>query len=330
MPSDTLVQIAVIFFAMACIGGVAWVFLLPRLDGSANAAKRVQRISTRTPGSVAAASRERDGVKRKRQVEETIKDIEKRSRKQKKRDLKTNLSSAGLKWSVKTFWIISVICGAIATAGSFIAGAPILVTLASAFIFTLGFPRWILKTLRTRRERAFLNEFANAVDVIVRGVKAGLPLGDCIRMVSQESAEPVRSEFKAIVETQTLGVPMGEAVGRMYEHMPLPEVSFFVIVISIQQKTGGNLSDTLSNLSKVLRDRKKMKGKIVAMSQEAKASAAIIGALPLIVMGLISMTSPKYISLLWTEEVGHLMLLGSAFWMFCGVMVMRKMINFDF
>ncbi|MCB1479155.1 MAG: type II secretion system F family protein [Rhodobiaceae bacterium] len=314
---------------MACIGGLAWVFLMPRLDGSANAAKRVERISTRSAAAV-AGGRERDGVKRKRQVEETIKDIEQRSRKKKKRDLKMVIRGAGLSWSVKKFWVISVIIGVVATAGSYIAGAPFAVTVACLFIFTLGFPRWLLKFLTARRERAFLNEFANSVDVIVRGVKAGLPLGDCLRMVAQESVDPVRSEFRHIIETQALGVPLGDAVARMYDRMPLAEVSFFVIVITIQQKTGGNLSDTLSNLSKVLRDRKKMKGKIVAMSQEAKSSAAIIGSLPLIVMGLISLTTPSYISLLWTEQLGQLMLMGCAFWMFCGVMIMRKMINFDF
>lgn len=233
-------------------------------------------------------------------------------------------------WSVRKFWVISAVMGLGAGVTSFVLGAPILLTLAGAVVFTFGFPRWLLSFLARRRERAFLEEFANAVDVIVRGVKAGLPLGDCIRMVAQESAEPVRGEFRALLETQALGVPMSDAVARMYERMPLAEVSFFVIVITIQQKTGGNLSDTLGNLSKVLRDRKKMKNKIVAMSQEAKASAMIIGALPLVVMGLVTMSSPDYMTLLWTEPMGHLMLMGSAFWMLCGVMVMRKMINFDF
>ncbi|MFN0265262.1 type II secretion system F family protein [Tepidamorphus sp. 3E244] len=323
-------QLSVIVFAMACVGGLAWVFVMPRLDGTAKTARRVHTISTRTNASTTAAGRERDNSRRKQKVEDTIKDIEQRSKKQRKRDLKMDIRGAGLQWTVKKFWIISVVMGLSATLASFILKGPMLVTLACLVIFTFGFPRWLLSFLARRREAAFLNEFANAVDIIVRGVKAGLPLNDCIRMVAAESAEPVKSEFRSLVETQALGVNMGDAVQRMYERMPLAEVSFFVIVITIQQKTGGNLSDTLSNLSKVLRDRKKMKAKIVAMSQEAKASAAIIGALPLVVMGLVTMTSPDYISLLWTDPMGHLMLMGSAFWMFCGVMVMRKMINFDF
>ena len=134
----------------------------------------------------------------------------------------------------------------------------------------------------------------------------------------------------ALVDSQSIGLPLGEACGKIYERIPLPEANFFAIVISIQQKAGGNLSEALSNLSRVLRDRKQMKAKIKAMSQEAKASAAIIGALPVAVMTLVYITSPQYISLLWTEPVGRLMLAASAVWMFMGIMVMKKMINFDF
>jgi tight adherence protein B len=125
-------------------------------------------------------------------------------------------------------------------------------------------------------------------------------------------------------------MPLGDACAKLYESMPVPEANFFGIVISIQQKAGGNLAETLGNLSRVLRDRKKMKAKIQAMSQEAKASAGIIGALPLAVMALVWISSPQYISLLWTEPMGRLMLAASAMWMSCGVFVMKKMINFDF
>jgi tight adherence protein B len=140
----------------------------------------------------------------------------------------------------------------------------------------------------------------------------------------------VRGEFRSIIETQTIGMPIGEACLKLYERMPVPEANFFGIVISIQQRAGGNLSEALGNLSRVLRDRKKMKAKIQAMSMEAKASAGIIGALPLAVMTIVYITSPQYMSLLWTEPFGRLMMAASAFWMGCGVFVMRKMINFDF
>ena len=163
----------------------------------------------------------------------------------------------------------------------------------------------MLSFLKKRRENKFLNAFPDAVDVIVRGIKAGLPLLDCLKMIAIEAPEPVSSEFRAILETQAVGMPLGEACGKLYERMPLPEANFFGIVISIQQKAGGNLSEALGNLSRVLRDRKKMKAKIQAMSMEAKASAAIIGALPIAVMMLVYITSPHYIELLWTDPLGR-------------------------
>ena len=199
-----------------------------------------------------------------------------------------------------------------------------------AFAGGFGLPSWILKFLKKRRESMFLKHFPDAIDVIVRGIKAGLPLLDCIKVITNDSPEPVCSEFRAIVETQSFGLPLGEACAKMYERIPVAEANFFGIVISIQQKAGGNLSEALGNLSRVLRDRKKMKAKIQAMSMEAKASAMIIGSLPPAVMTLVYLTSPHYIELLWTESLGRMMLAASATWMFMGVMVMRKMINFDF
>jgi tight adherence protein B len=129
-------------------------------------------------------------------------------------------------------------------------------------------------------------------------------LGDCIRIIASEAQEPVRGEFRHVVETQALGIPLSDACARMFERVPVAETSFFAIVVAIQAKSGGNLSETLGNLSRVLRDRRKMHGKIQAMSMEAKASAAIIGSLPIAVMLLVYLSTPSYISLLWTEPLG--------------------------
>ena len=118
--------------------------------------------------------------------------------------------------------------------------------------------------------------------MIVRGIKSGLPLGDCMRMIAGEAQEPLRGEFRAIIDAQTLGMSIADAVAKLFERVPVAEANFFGIVIAIQQKAGGNLSEALGNLSRVLRDRRKMAGKIKAMSMEAKASAAIIGCLPFI------------------------------------------------
>ena len=209
-------------------------------------------------------------------------------------------------------------------------GTGLIIAAAIGFAGAFGVPRWLLSYLKKRREKKFLDGFPDAVDVIVRGVKAGLPLLDCIKMIAPEAPEPLKSEFRVILETQAIGMPLGEACGKLYERTPLPEANFFGIVVAIQQKAGGNLSEALGNLSRVLRDRKKMKAKIQAMSQEAKASAGIIGALPIAVMTLVYLTSPQYISLLFTTSIGNMMLAASAVWMATGVMVMKKMINFDF
>src|SRR5690606_30495542 len=148
---------------------------------------------------------------------------------------------------------------------------------------------------RARRVKAFLEEFPNSLDVIIRAVKSGLPLNDAVRLIASEAPEPVRSEFRRIVEGQQLGLSLPDSVLRMPETMPCPEAGFFGIVIQIQSQAGGNLSEALGNLSKVLRDRKKMKAKINALSMEAKSSAAIIGALPFIVAFLVYLSSPTYI-----------------------------------
>ena len=214
--------------------------------------------------------------------------------------------------------------------GALLIGGGLPASVVLGLVAGFGLPRWILGFLKKRREKRFLNIFPDAVDVIVRGVKAGLPLGDCLKIIANEAQEPVKSEFRSIVETQTIGMPLGEACGRLYDSVPVPEANFFGIVISIQQKAGGNLSEALGNLSRVLRDRKRMQAKIHAMSMEAKASATIIGSLPLAVMLLVYITSPNYIELLWTTPLGRMMMAACAVWMSIGVMVMKKMINFDF
>jgi tight adherence protein B len=267
---------------------------------------------------------------RREQVEATLKELDERRKKSNSPPLSIRLAQAGLAWSKQQFYIVSAVFGAIVFAGAMLLATGPLPAALLAFAAGFGLPRWALSYLKKRREAKFLNLFPDAIDVVVRGIKAGLPLGDSLRALATDAPEPILTEFRHILETQAVGVPLGEACGKLFERMPLPESNFFAIVISIQQKSGGNLSEALGNLSKVLRDRKKMKGKIKAMSTEAKASATIIGALPIAVMSIVYITSPDYITLLWTERLGQLMLAGSAVWMLMGILVMRKMINFDF
>ena len=205
-------------------------------------------------------------------------------------------------------------------------------TLAGLFgvMTALGLPNLVLSQLRKRRINKFVDLFPNALDIIVRGVKAGLPLGDTLRIVANEAAEPVRSEFRKLVESQALGLPLPEATEKLAERVPVSETNFFSIVIGIQSKAGGNLSEAIGNLSRTLRERKKMRGKIKAMAMEAKASAAIIGAVPFVVTLMLYLSSPKYISLLWMTQHGRIVAAIACFWMSIGIVMMRKMINFDF
>jgi tight adherence protein B len=320
-------SLALAFLAFTAIGGIAWVFLYPLLSGEKKAESRRATIARPEP-----AARQADKTQRSRreQVEGSLKELEARRLKEKSVALSTRISQAGLSWSTQKFWIVSGIFAATAFFVALYAGGGLLGAAGVSFGAGLGLPRWLLGFLKKRREKAFLKALPDAVDVIVRGIKAGLPLFESLKVVAADSPEPLKSEFASIIETQTIGMPLGEACTRLYERMPLPEANFFGIVISIQQKSGGNLSEALGNLSKVLRDRKKMADKIQAMSMEAKASASIIGALPPIVMLLVWITTPDYIALLWTERVGQFMLVCCLAWMTIGVLVMKKMINFDF
>jgi tight adherence protein B len=322
--------LAMFFLVALAAGGVIWVFVYPILSGERKAEQRQESFVRSEPAArVAAASRAGPKVRRD-QIEETLKELEVRQKKQKNLPLAMRISQAGLTWSKRQYILISVAIGAALFVAIFLVGGGLLAAAGAGFAGGFGMPRWLLAFLKKRRENKFLHNFPDAVDVIVRGVKAGLPLGDCLRIISNESQEPVRSEFKTIVEAQTIGISMGDACAKLFERMPLPEANFFGIVVSIQQRAGGNLSEALGNLSRVLRDRKKMKAKIQAMSMEAKASAVIIAALPFAVMILVYISSPQYIELLWTHPTGRLMMACCAAWMSVGVFVMKKMINFDF
>jgi tight adherence protein B len=309
------------------IGGIAWVFIYPLLSGERKAEQRRDSVARNEP--VVRTSRVQQRSRRE-QVEETLKDIEIRQKKSKNPPLHIKIEQAGLSWSKAKFIAFAAGLSVLAFGAAIVFGVGLIPALVASFAAAFGAPLWLLSFLKNRREKRFLLGFPDAVDVIVRGIKSGLPLADSLKIIAVEAQEPMRSEFKAIMETQTIGMPLGEACGKLYERMPLPEANFFGIVISIQQKAGGNLSEALGNLSRVLRDRKKMKAKIQAMSMEAKASASIIGSLPVAVGGLVYLTSPDYIELLWKVDLGRMMLAACALWMSMGVFVMKKMINFDF
>jgi tight adherence protein B len=322
--------VAIGLLATFCAIGVMIVLFYSRFSQRSESAKRFAAIAT--AGAASDRRTVQDETGRKKAIDVTLRELEEKQKAKRgeKPSLAGRLRQAGLNWSNKTYYIASIGSGlssflfAVATLNI----APLT---AAGFGVTGGMllPHLYVNMRRASRLKKFSGEFPNAVDVIVRGVKSGLPLADCLRIISVEAQEPVRSEFKTILEDQTLGIPVDQAVQRLVERIPLAEANFFAIVISLQSQTGGNLSEALGNLSKVLRERKKMKAKIKAVSSEAKASAAIIGSLPIIVAGLLYLTSPDYISLLFTTFIGNMVIAASAVWMLIGVGVMSKMINFD-
>lgn len=331
MLSPELVQLAAMALAGLAVGGVVYVLVMPYLSGERKAEKRVANVAQgQTKAQRRAGLVQQPLQVRKQQVQDTIKSIEAKQKAKKRVPLRIRLMRAGLTIKPRTFYLLSLLTGLVGGLIVLITGSSPLVSLLAAFACGFGLPRWIVARMTKRRQAKFLFEFANAIDIIVRGIKSGLPLSDCLQIIATESPEPVRSEFVDLVEQQKIGVPLSRAFERMYERMPLQEVNFFAIVIAIQAQTGGNLAEALSNLSQVLRDRYRLQSKVKAFSAEAKTSAIIIGALPPVVMLLVFLTAPDYISLLWKEKLGNVMLMFSAVWMLLGVIVMRKMINFDY
>ena len=304
------------------IGGLAFVFT----SGDSQADKRKAALSK---GSVKAKDDSLERIARKKQISDSLKELESKGGR-KRANLDTRIQQAGLSISRRQYMIFSALGGVAASLLVFLATHSLYIAAPAAIIGMFGLPSFLLARLRKRRINKFVAEFPNSLDVIVRGVKAGLPLGDCMRIIANESSEPVRGEFRMIVETQAMGLSLGEAVDRVALRVPITEANFFAIVINIQSKAGGNLSEALGNLSRVLRERKKMKGKIGAMSMEAKASAAIIGAVPFVVVGLLYMSSPAYVSLLWTTTHGKIVSCIALCWMGIGIAMMKKMITFDF
>lgn len=311
------------------LAGVGWVFAGGGASGATK--KRVKAVSGRAAARVRRTGAVTDvAAQRRKQVQDTLKDLEEKQKKNRKQTvtLKAQIEQAGLEMKVKTFWILSGVSGVAALALALIAGKGLLVGAAASVACGLGLPRWVIGFLRGRRMKKFAGEFANAIDVIVRGVKSGLPLNECLKIIATEAPTPIKEEFAELVEGIAVGVSIEDGLRRMYERMPLQELNFFGVVLAIQQKTGGNLAEALSNLSAVLRSRKMMREKINALSSEAKASALIIGSLPPGVLGIVYATAPDYMSLMFSEPLGRMMLAGGAMWMGTGIFMMKKMISF--
>ena len=323
---------ATLIAGIAALVAVGLGFLLMGA-GPTKAQKRVKNLSAgsgKSGSGLFSFMKTEDASSRRRQIEESLGDIEARQKDKRKKSktLKAKLIHADWSMTPQVFTIISVAVGiSIGVLLMAITKKP-LVAGGAAFVVGFGLPRWFLNMIIGRRQKKFTGGFADAMDIIVRGVRTGLPLGDCLKIIAHESPQPVAGEFVRVVEAEGVGVPIEIALERMYERMPVSEVNFFATVLNIQRSTGGNLGESLQNLSKVLRGRKVLREKIKALSAEARMSAMIIGALPIIVMVLVTISSPDYMTELYTTPTGHRNLMIGAGMMVLGTLMMRKMINF--
>ena len=319
------------------IGGLAFVsilgvgFALTSSGPSQSQQERMKSVSSTGERRSSGAQDAKD--RRRKEIQDSMKSLrakeEKRRKETQAASLEERIAQAGFSFSVAAFWGASAVLGLIVGIVGFVAGLQLYVVAGLAFASALGLPRWVLGMAISGRQKKFTLQFADGIDIIVRGVKSGLPLIECLRIIARESPQPLGGEFARVIDNIQMGTTVDQALTKMYRRMPLPEVNFFNIVITIQQQAGGNLSEALGNLSTVLRSRKMLKEKVKALSSEAKASAMIIGALPIAVMLLVYVTTPAYIAELFTHSVGHMILLIGAFLMGLGIFVMRQMINFD-
>ncbi len=261
-------------------------------------------------------------------VAESLKELDALRSKNSIFNLKKLLYAAGYETDPKKFvmiWLVFLVS---------LMGILTLLALPTFALVLIGFGfavvTWMyLKRTAKKRQARFVEEFSGSLDVIIRGVRNGMAVNACFKLVSKEGGPAVQGEFRKIFNDLDLGLPITQAMDRFAERVDLPEVKFFTIVVSLQARTGGNLSQTLENLSNLLKERKTLKGKIKALSSEAKTSAWIVGAMPVLVLGAVQLLSPEYTAPLYTTTTGHFVIAGCLFWMGMGVFVMAQMINLE-
>jgi len=312
---------AAVMFLLGMIGIVVALIYRP----IAQKRKRVQTL-----GVIGEAlSTDKADSRRAKRIQDKIKQLEQKSKKRSHLDnIRANILQSGHDISVGTYFILSSVLGLVSALVYLVLGYPPLGAIAVALIGGFLVPKIVLRSMASKRQKKFTAGFADATDLVVRGIRSGLPVNECFNVVAREFEAPLGEEFRLLVEGQNLGMTIEDLLEKGIERIPTSEYKFFAIVIQIQRQTGGNLADTLSNLSAVLRDRKKMRDKARAMASEATSSAAIIGSLPFIVGTLLSFVNPAYLMILFEDTRGQYAVAFGLFWMTLGSLVMRNMINF--
>jgi tight adherence protein B len=324
LPTEIGLLVVGLLSALVALG---WAMYLLMYGSRAELKRRVAAVAGTQPSS-RRTLRMAFGPKRK-SVQNRLKDVaDGRARKRGWR-LREELLQAGLRIEIWQYLAASgglaaVVFGVARLASLNLVGAVLVAVLAG-----IGFPKMVVGIMAKRRLGRFTGQFADGLDVITRGIRSGLPLGECIAIIGREMEDPIGAEFRLMSEGQRLGLSLNESIQRSVERMPTAELRYFAIVIAIQQQTGGNLAETLAKLSEVLRARKRMRDKVQAFASEARASAMIIGSLPIGVTAILAVVAPKYIGVLFTTDLGNVLVFVGLSIMVMGALVMRKMINFE-
>lgn len=303
---------------------LAYVFAGPSVDQSKS--KRLDKVKFRHSESdnVKVEAQLKKAINARRRVSHTPGDNLTRLQ-----TMAVRLEKTGNEWTLKQFFYVSLGITILVAGGLFLKGAPILLCLFIGLLVGAGLPHFVIGFLINRRINKFTASFPDAIELLVRGLRSGLPVTETIGVVASEVDGPVGEEFQKVVDRIKIGRTMEDALNQSAQRLETPEFQFFCITIAIQRETGGNLAETLSNLADVLRKRSQMKLKIKAMSSESKASAYIVGSLPFIVFALVYSVNPSYLAGFFFEERLIIAGLGGLTWMSIGVFIMAKMVNFE-
>lgn len=289
--SDTMVMLFGIVFIV--LTGITFLIYDNRYGPRARLRKRVVLVIGK---AVRSEKGGQDSAPKRKQIQEKLKELEdKQKRSERKNRLLEQIEQAGLEITLQQYFMFSGGSCVVALAIHFLLGYNPWGAIPVAIVAGVGLPKYVVGSMGKRRRQSFTKYFADGLDVICRGIQSGLPLGECLNIIARVSPDPVGAEFRLITERQKLGVSLENALDKAHERMPTPDPKFFAIVLSIQQQTGGNLAETLTNLSTVLRDRKQMANKVKAITSEARATAMIIGSLPFCIGGMLYLIEPEYI-----------------------------------
>ncbi|GAM05798.1 type II secretion system F family protein [Novosphingobium sp. MBES04] len=243
--------------------------------------------------------------------------------------LDLRLMRSGLSWTLSQYLYGSLGIAVTVTLLLYLKTGAALLALGIGLFAGAGIPHVVLNMMINKRTNNFITKFPDAIELLVRGLRSGLPVTETLTVVAKEVPGPVGQEFKLITERIKIGKTMEDALQETADRLSIPEFNFFCITLAIQRETGGNLAETLANLADVLRKRAQMKLKIRAMSSESKASAYIVGALPFLVFGMIWMVNPSYVGEFFIDERLMVAGMGGAVWMGIGAFIMAKMVSFE-